>query len=240
MLIHLIVHVVHTDDTRDVIVMRAGRQRILGLLGSAQDTPRCRSVVFVGMRVSPQTLWNEPARAMGLLPLDNEQLEGHKQDYASCGVGVRLLVQKVIRIYLQIERHEALHGEQSARELHIWSLATSQPVAVHDLGHPERRIEEKDGPRFVKKHVLENDGCEARHVEDDVEPGETLALVLLVIHLLLGELRSPANDEKARLKSETANEVPEGWQTQILHEFTISVNRELEIDSKEKEVPDEV
>ena len=111
---------------------------------------------------------------------------------------------------------------------------------MDDLWHPERRVEEKDGPRLVQQHVLEDHGREAGHVEDDVEPGEALALELLVIHLLLAELRSPADDEKAGLESETADEVPEGWQAQILHEFTITVDGKLEVNGEEEEIPDEV
>ena len=82
MFVHLIVHIVHADNARDVVLMCTRRHRIFRLLGSSQDTSRGRPVVFVGLRVPPQVLWNEPARTVRLLPLDHKKLEGHEQDDA--------------------------------------------------------------------------------------------------------------------------------------------------------------
>ena len=111
---------------------------------------------------------------------------------------------------------------------------------MDNLWQPDRGIEEQDGPGLVQQDALEDDGGEASDVEDYVEPGQPLAHELLVIHLLLVQLGAPADNEQAGLKSEAADEVPEGWQAQILHEFALSLDRELEVDGEKEEVPDQV
>ena len=111
---------------------------------------------------------------------------------------------------------------------------------MHDLWDPQCRVEEQDCPRLVQQDVLKDNCGEAGHVEDYVEPGQNLALVLLVVRLLLVELRAPDQDKQTRFESETAQEVPKGRQSQVLHELALALNRELEVDGEEKEVPDQV
>ena len=56
--------------------------------------------------------------------------------------------------------------------------------------------------------------------------------------MLLGELGPPHKYEQPRFESETADEVPEGWKAQVLHEF--APDAELEVNGEEKEVPNEI
>jgi len=93
---------------------------------------------------------------------------------------------------------------------------------------------------LVEQHVLEHDCGEASYVEEYVEPGQALAEVLLVEHLPLVKLGTPHEDEETRLEGETADEEPEGWQTEVLHKLSLALDGELEVNGEEEKVPDEV
>ena len=62
---------------------------------------------------------------------------------------------------------------------------------------------------------------------------------MLVVHLLLAQLSAPDQDEQSRLESETVDKVPKRGQAQILHELALALNRELKVDGKVEEVPEE-
>jgi len=92
--------------------------------------------------VEPHSLWNKPSWSMRLLSLDDKQLECHEKNDACRCKRVRLLVQKVRRVNLQVQGHEALHGDERASELHAGADPSANSVRVHDLGDPDRGIEE--------------------------------------------------------------------------------------------------
>lgn len=108
------------------------------------------------------------------------------------------------------------------------------------LWDPERSVEDQYGPSLIQQNALEDNSCEADNVEDDVKDGQTLPQVLLVKHLSLVELSAPHQDKESWLKCEAADKIPEGWQSQVLHELTLALNRKLEVDGEENKVPDEV
>ena len=87
---------------------------------------------------------------------------------------------------------------------------------------------------------MEHNCREADNVEDDVKDSEAFSKVLFVKHLTLVELSAPYQDKEPRLECKATDKIPEGWQTQVLHELAFSLNRKLEIDSEENEVPNEV
>ena len=62
---------------------------------------------------------------------------------------------------------------------------------------------------------------------------------MLVVHLLLAQLSAPDQDEQSRLESETVDKVPKRGRAQILHELALALNRELKVDGKVEEVPEE-
>ena len=80
-----------------------------------------------------------------------------------------------------------------------------------------------------------NEGHQIKH---DVEPSQSSPKVSLIEHLLLSQLGPPHEDEQSWLECETTDEVPEGRQTQVLHE--LSPEAELEVDGKEEEIPDQI
>ena len=100
---------VHTDDARDVIFVTAGQRRILLLLCSFDHAGRDLSVVVVSEWVAPNRFGHEPTWPTRLLLLHDKELQAHENDNAEASENVRLIVQKILVIHHQVERHEELH-----------------------------------------------------------------------------------------------------------------------------------
>ena len=81
------------------------------MLGSFKHILRDSMVVIVSIFVLSESLRDEPARAMCLLSLDNQELQRHEEYNAHGSHPIRLLVQEILPIYLQVKWHEALHGK---------------------------------------------------------------------------------------------------------------------------------
>ena len=91
--------------------------------------------------VPSEALRYEPPWTVSLLELHCDKLEGHEGDDEHRCDQVRLLVQEVLSVHLEVQWHEGLHGEEGHGKLHGWALATPVDVSVSDLRDPERRIE---------------------------------------------------------------------------------------------------
>ena len=79
---------------------------------------------------------------------------------------------------------------------------------------------------------------EAYDIEEHIKACQLPSQVVFVEKLILGECRSPHEDKKPRLKSESENEVPECRKPQVLHKFT--PERVMEMSGEVKEAPDDV
>ena len=90
----------------------------------------------MGIWISSNAFWNEPSRTVDLLTLNDKKLESHKEyDDQACHL-VCFLIKEIVRVHLEIERHEALHGKERHCELHRWSFARTFDVTVHNLRDP--------------------------------------------------------------------------------------------------------
>ena len=229
----------HANDASDIVFVVARRRRVFVLFRSPQDILRCALIVIVCVWIDSEPAWYEPASAVFLLACQHEQLKPKEGQDTERADRVSLLVQKVPVYHLHVEGQEALHGAQTDRHLERGPSPAPETIAVDYLGQPDGRVEKHDCPGAVDEHVLENDGGEDGHVKENVEPGEHLALELLVVQLLLGELGAPRQDEQPRLEREAVDEVPESGQGQVLHVFSVEVHRELEVNREEEKVPQE-
>ena len=239
-LVHLKVDIVHADDACNIIFMAARRSRIPALLGPSERTSWHSSIVLVSKWVPAEPLRHEPTRAVCLLSLHDEELQDHERDDEHGCVGLCLLIQEVVLVDFEVQRHEALRGEQGNAELKRRPLSTALDVAMNNLRQPKRGVEKQNSPAVVKQSALEHHSQEAQHVEQYVEPSESAAKELLIEHQTLVQLRAPDQDEQARLESEAADEVPESRQSQVLHELSLALDRELEVDGEEEKVPHQV
>ena len=110
MLIHIQVRVVHADDTCNVVLTAALRSRIFAELGPSEHAGRCGMVVLVSVWINAQAFWHEPTGAVGLLPPYDEQLECDEKNDEHGPDWVGLLIQKVIRVNLDVQWHVELQG----------------------------------------------------------------------------------------------------------------------------------
>lgn len=78
MFIGLIVDEVHANNTGDVFLVAALCCRVLAQFGSSQHTSWCVIVVIMCKRIPTETLGDEPPRTVRLLPLYDEELQGHE------------------------------------------------------------------------------------------------------------------------------------------------------------------
>ena len=102
MFINFIMDVVHADYTCDIIFKAAWSCGISCTLGPCQDSRRHCLVVLVSERISSETFRNEPSCSMSLLSFDNEKLQSHEQDNKHDSNSIRLLVQKVVIVSLEV------------------------------------------------------------------------------------------------------------------------------------------
>ena len=95
-------------------------------------------VVLMGILIDAHAFRYEPARAMCLLPANEEQLKCNEKDYEHGRGRVSFLIKEVLTVELQIQRQEELHRSHHASKLHAWSFATTMDVTVEYLGNPDR------------------------------------------------------------------------------------------------------
>lgn len=106
MLVDFIMSVVHADDACDILLVAAHRRRVLAEPSSAEHTRGRGLIILVRVCVQAQAFRDEPARTLSLLPLDYEKLQCDEKNDKHCCDRVALLVQEILAVEFQVERHE--------------------------------------------------------------------------------------------------------------------------------------